>query len=202
MREIRKIGLVCFAILTALLLIPTPGLGYTWTTDENWNNQHGKSVPDDELDGGHAIGVDNGYIVDIIAYGITGGTKGSPEQIVIQGNKVIVFHSNPQILLWWGDTIPARPVGCTKIYATAVLELYRETSPNNWVSKDSDTVYYERNTNGQTFVEPYLHVFEDRAYQNNDNYELYIYISGGWWEGSTQHTVAVESFSTYYRLIA
>jgi hypothetical protein len=202
MKEIRKIGVVSFAIMTALILISSPGLGYTWTTDKNWNNQHGRSVPDGEIDGGHAIANDNGHITDIIAYGITGGTLGNPEQIVVDPNNVIVFHTRPQILLWWGDTIPARPVGCTKIYATAVIELYRETSPNNWVSKDVDSVYYERNSNGQTFEEPYLHVFEDRAYQNGDNYELWIYISGGWFAGGTQHVVATDTFSTFYRLIA
>ena len=174
-------------------------IGYTWTTDTDW--YHWEGVGDAVRDGGHTFYNDNGWSTDNTTYSMSGGSENNPEMVAVQPNEYLVFHTRSDIMLWWGDTTPSRPIGCTKIYAMAALELYRKIS-GQWQSVDADaTPNYERSSDGQTFEQDFLHVFEQRSYANGDDYMLRIWVSGGWYEGATQHVMDQQNVTIYYRLM-
>ena len=77
-------------------------------------------------------------------------------------------------MISWNDEYPDPPQGMTKMRVSSSLSLYREVTPNNWVSKDNDNQDYELTEEGFKYDDFWLHVLEDANYQPGWNYRLDI----------------------------
>jgi len=194
------------SILTALCLISPLAAGYSWEGDPEdwyydplWNNSHEILIPLHQLDGELSYALVDGEceLVESIAYTYNyPGTNQSPV-IIDKLPGFLVFHVNCELFIDWTENAPE---GATSMEITASINLYRETTPNNWVFQCNDNYGWTLFGEDQWYNELWLHVLEERIYQHNDNYKITFQVNGHYWEGSTYIPLESANEETFYRI--